>query len=93
MKLLKNLVVMLAVAAPLTLSSAAMAQDAGDSDCAKARKQGRVCELVIDGDDIEGGTPTGTGEQLRVRDFSDFTNLIEIRKDFRDFIIKSAENL
>ena len=64
-----------------------------DSDCAKARKAGRACQLVFDGDTVDGDRVSGDGDLVSVADTARFGNLIEIRSSFRDLIVKSADDL
>jgi hypothetical protein len=98
MQALKNLVVLACLVVPLTMATAASAQQgaparAGDDDCAKARKAGRACELHIEPEDIDGGRPVGTGDVIRARDWATHRSLIRLRTDFRDQIVRSAEQL
>lgn len=64
-----------------------------DSDCAKARKAGRTCQLVFDGDTVDGQRVGGDGDMLVANSDAKFDNLIRVRTSFRDFIIKSAQDL
>ena len=50
-------------AAGVTPTSATVSKRA-DSDCAKARKAGRTCELVFDGDTVDGDRAAGDGDIL-----------------------------
>ena len=65
----------------------------GDSDCAKARKAGRTCELNFDGDDIDGQRVGGDGDMLVVNEDVGFTSLIRLRTSFRDQIVQSTLDL
>lgn len=95
-----SLLVALALA---TASSAAMAQapsPAGKAiagkqdDCAKARARGKACEIEFkEGEDVEGGVPTGEGETVTARVAIPFSNLIRLRLNFRDAILKTADAL
>jgi hypothetical protein len=64
-----------------------------NDDCARARAQNKTCVINIEGIDVEGGTPTGTGERITTPDFGKGVSLIRIRRDFIPEIIKSAEDL
>lgn len=94
-------VLLLGVAASLTLSTVALAQPskAGDAykmakdDCARARKAGKTCVLDMDADTFEGSTPAGDGSTITSVGFTKQPSLIRIRRDFIREIIKSAEDL
>ncbi len=62
-------------------------------DCARARKQGKTCVINIEGIDVEGGAPSGTGERITTPGFGTSVSLIRIRRDFIQEILKSAEDL
>jgi len=62
-------------------------------DCARARKAGKTCVINIEGIDVEGHHPTGTGENITTPGFGTSKSLIRIRKDFIAEILKSAEDL
>ena len=64
-----------------------------DSDCAKARKAGRACQLVFDGDTVDGDRVAGDGDMLAANNGAGFNSLIRLRTSFRDLIIKSAQDL
>ena len=64
-----------------------------DNDCAKARKAGRACQLVFDGDTVNGDRVGGDGDLVSVAEDAKFDNLIKVRSSFRDMIVKSAESL
>lgn len=76
-----------------TATTATPASTAGDSDCAKARKAGRACQLVFDGDTVDGQRVGGDGDMVAVNGSAGFSNLIRVRTSFRDMIIKSAQDL
>ena len=62
-------------------------------DCARARAQGKTCVINIEGIDVEGQNPTGTGERITTPGFGTSVSLIRIRRDFIQEILKSAEDL
>jgi hypothetical protein len=53
----------------------------------------KVKTFDFSGDDIDGELVKPDGEFVDPRKFADHTNLIRIRKDFIDEILKSAEDL
>jgi hypothetical protein len=53
----------------------------------------KVKTFDFSGDDIDGELVKPDGDLSNVRGFADHTNLIRIRKDFIDEILKSAEDL
>ncbi|HEY5922894.1 MAG TPA: hypothetical protein VIV11_14545 [Kofleriaceae bacterium] len=62
-------------------------------DCARARKLGRVCELTMGEEDIEGGVSRPDGDGFNAREFAWFGSMIRFRRDFIPEIIKTAEDL
>lgn len=67
-------------------------KSAGNSDCAKAAKAGRACDLNFQtGDEIGGEVASGTGDRIDVRPPTTHTSLIRLRTNFRDRIIRDAE--
>jgi hypothetical protein len=62
-------------------------------DCARARAQNKTCVINIEGIDVEGNNPVGTGERITTPDFGTNKSLIRIRRDFIPEIIKTAEDL
>lgn len=62
-------------------------------DCARARAAGKTCVINIEGIDVEGQNPTGTGERITIPDFGTNKSLVRIRRDFIPEILKSAEDL
>ena len=62
-------------------------------DCARARKQGKTCVINIEGIDVEGNNPSGTGERITTPGFGRSASLIRIRRDFIQEILKTAEDL
>lgn len=78
---------------PSKATSTSVASTSGDSDCAKARKAGRACQLVFDGDTVDGQRVGGDGDMLVVNGDAGFDSLIRVRTSFRDMIIKAAQDL
>ena len=62
-------------------------------DCARARKAGRTCELVIEEETIEGNGVVPSGIAFNARQFAVLNSLIHIRKDFIPEIVKAAEDI
>ncbi|MBA2542927.1 MAG: hypothetical protein H0V17_24990 [Deltaproteobacteria bacterium] len=62
-------------------------------DCARARAQNKTCVINIEGIDVEGKNPVGTGERITTPEFGTSKSLIRIRRDFIPEIIKTAEDL
>lgn len=58
-----------------------------------AQDKGKVKTFDFSGDDIDGELVKPDGEFVDPRKFADHTNLIRIRKDFINEILKSAEDL
>lgn len=83
----------LGTAAAGTTPSNATLSRTGDSDCAKARKAGRTCKLVFDGDTVDGQRVGGDGDVVDVAKGVDFGTLIRVRTSFRDLIIKAAHDV
>jgi hypothetical protein len=87
------------VAAPLIASAgdgddAPVATTESASDCEKARARNKACVLEFGTpEEIGGGVPTGLGENIAIPGQVVFSSLIRIRTDFRDFILKTAEDL
>lgn len=86
----------------LTLVAPALADEAGSGagvetmasdDCARARKAGKVCELTIEDETIEGGVPSAGEINVGIVKFTRSTSLIRVRKDFIPEILKTAEDL
>jgi hypothetical protein len=89
------------LALTLTLVAPAVADDASPAsgetmasgDCARARKAGKVCELTIEDEVIEGGVPSAGEMNVGIIKFVRASSLIRVRKDFIPEILKSAEDL
>jgi hypothetical protein len=85
------------VAAPLVASAGdeapiATTQSAGD--CEKARARNKACVIEFgEPEKVDGDVATGLGENIAIPVKVVFSNLIRIRTDFRDYILKTAEDL
>ena len=75
------------------VAAAETAKASQTSDCARARKLGKTCELTIDPEDVDGSKPTAVGTTVAARDFSKFGTLIRLRRDFIDAVVKTADDL
>ena len=73
--------------------SSSLSSSLSDNDCAKARKAGRACQLVFDGDTVDGERVSGDGDLITAGPGTDFDSLIRVRTSFRDQILKTAETL
>ncbi len=62
-------------------------------DCAKARKQHKDCELVIDSERVDGQGLKKPGDDIAIPTFAKVGTLIRLRRDFIAEIVKSAEDL
>lgn len=65
----------------------------GDSDCARARKAGRTCELTIEPEDVGGARPVPDGSDLRARRFEPLGSLLRLRRDFVPEIVRATDDL
>lgn len=87
---------LLAAAPSLALAQPAKAADVetmATDDCARARKAGKTCVLSIEGESVEGTSPTAGDPSLGGITFGTHASLIRIRRDFILEILKSAEDL
>jgi hypothetical protein len=90
---------LLLAAAVLLVPALAFADTAPDAskmkvdDCARARKAGKTCILVIGEENIEGSAPKGGGELLNFRGFAKLDSLVHIRREFIVEILKTTEDL
>lgn len=67
---------------------------AASADCVKARKRGKPCKITFkEGDTLEGGVATGSGESVVARETVTHSSLIRLRTSFRDLIIRTGERL
>lgn len=74
-------------------STPTTAESQHDQDCARARAAGRLCELTIDGDDIEAGRVTSGTTAIAASVWGAHDSLIRLRRDFITEILKSAADL
>jgi hypothetical protein len=65
----------------------------GDSDCGRARKAGRTCELTIEPEDVGGDRPVPDGTDLRARWFEPPGSLLRLRRDFVPEIVRATDDL
>jgi hypothetical protein len=65
----------------------------GDTDCARARKAGRTCELTIEPEAVGGSRPDPDDIALRGRRFEPTGSLLRLRRDFIAEIVKAADDL
>ena len=97
-------IVLSMVTAPLIASAGrrAPAPDAGQpiattqsaGDCAQARARDKACVIEFGTpESVDGDVPTGSGESIAIPRQVVFTSLLRLRTDFRDYILKSAEDL
>jgi len=71
----------------------AAARRAEASECARARKAGKPCQLTIEPEQIGGDRVTPDGIDLRLRRFEPTGSMIRLRTEFIDQIVKSADAL
>lgn len=71
----------------------AAAQRAEASECARARKAGKPCQLTIEPEQIGGDRAIPDGTDLRQRRFEPTGSMIRLRAEFIDQIVKSADEL
>lgn len=92
---MKKLLIALAIALPIALSApAASAAPKNESDCERAKRQGKACQITFGaGDDVEGGVVTPDGDDVYGVMDAFFGNLIRLRLDFRTEIIAAADRL
>ncbi|HEX3762504.1 MAG TPA: hypothetical protein VHW23_27570 [Kofleriaceae bacterium] len=64
-----------------------------DSDCARARKAGKPCQLTIGPEQVGGARPVPDGTDLRLRRFEPAGSMLRTRHDFIAQIVQSAEDL
>lgn len=62
-------------------------------DCARARKQNKLCVLDMRGETLEGTVGKGDGERIGLVEFGKSGSLVRIRREFITEILKSAEDL
>jgi hypothetical protein len=102
MRRLAALALLTALAAPPVLADPAPAPSpdhrpaatrAEASECARARKAGKPCQLTIEPEQVGGGRPTPDGTDLRLRRFDPMGSLLRLRMEFIDQIVKAADEL
>lgn len=63
-------------------------------DCERVRRQGRKCKFLdITGDDIDGMTPTASGDRIVGGQRVTHSNLIKLRRHFLDRLLRTTERL
>ncbi len=96
---MKKMIIAIAIALPLAFAGIASASPGqslspGDSDCARAKRLGKVCQISFGtGDDVEGSVAGPDGEDVLAFTDALFGGLIRLRTDFRTEIIASLEDL
>lgn len=99
---LAALALLTALAAPPALAdpapapspeSRAAARRAEASECARARKAGKPCQLTIEPEQVGGDRAIPDGTDLRLRRFEPTGSMIRLRAEFIDPIVKSADEL
>jgi hypothetical protein len=63
------------------------------SECARARKAGKPCQLTIEPEQVGGDRAIPDGTDLRLRRFEPTGSMIRLRTEFIDQIVKSADEL
>lgn len=64
-----------------------------DTACAKARAEGRICQIDIDGITVDGDRPGGDGTMIAAAMWASHGSLIRLRRDFIDAIVQAAEDI
>jgi len=82
-----------APAGPAAPTAAPVRGNPGDTDCARARKAGRTCELTIEPEAVGGSRPDPDDIALRGRRFEPTGSLLRLRRDFIAEIVKAADDL
>ncbi|HUH00685.1 MAG TPA: hypothetical protein VML75_01745 [Kofleriaceae bacterium] len=90
---MKKLLIAIAIALPIAMSSpVASAAPNKESDCERAKRQGKTCQITFgSGDDVEGGVATPDGDDVYGVMDAFFGNLIRLRLDFRKEIIAAVD--
>jgi hypothetical protein len=83
----------LADPAPAPPAHPASTTRAESSECARARKAGKPCQLTIEPEQVGGDRPTPDGTDLRLRRFEPVGSMIRLRMEFIDQIVKAADDL
>ena len=68
-------------------------QAATRSDCARARAQGKTCELNMEAESIERGPGAGDGIAIVIREQVKHSSLIRVRREWLAEILAAAEQL
>ena len=63
------------------------------SDCARARKANRVCELTLEAEAVNGERPGAGESEVAIATFVRHSSLIRLRRDFIAEMLKTAEDL
>ena len=71
----------------------AAARRAEASECARARKAGKPCQLTIEPEQVGGDRPVPDGMDLRLRRFEPAGSMLRLRREFLDQIVKTADEL
>lgn len=85
-----------ASAAPVASRAASRTPDAAQmhtDDCARARAQNKTCVLDIGADSVEGNVQTPNGTATEALRLGRSSNLMRIRREFVEQILKTAEDL
>lgn len=106
---MKQFLLGLALAIPLTFSAATASADApadkpaptlrstdhvGNKSCAKAKKAGRACVIDFEnGDDVDGTVASGDGDNVVANSPSKHPSLIKLRMNFIDKIVQAADDV
>jgi len=73
--------------------SRAAARRAEASECARARKAGKPCQLTIEPEQVGGDRAIPDGTDLRLRRFEPSGSMLRLRREFIDQIVKAADEL
>jgi hypothetical protein len=98
MRRVAALALLTALAAPPVLADPAPAPSAEKrraeaSECARARKAGKPCQLTIEPEQVGGDRPAPDGMNLRLRRFEPAGSMLRLRREFLDQIVKAADEL
>lgn len=98
MRRVAALALLTALAAPPVLADPAPAPSlehrrAEASECARARKAGKPCQLTIEPEQVGGDRAAPDGTDLRLRRFEPTGSMIRLRREFLDQIMRSADEL
>jgi hypothetical protein len=62
-------------------------------DCARARAHNKTCVLDMGSETVDGNVATNTGIDTTIVPMGKYGSLINLRKDFIDKIVKTADDL